>query len=131
MDKKNKIKIPVTVQAPKRDGGKLMFDLLMPGPLRQVVAVLTFGAEKYEANSYRKGLKWTRYVAAMLRHLYAWYGGEKNDPESGLHHLAHLICCALFLLDFEDIKPEFDDRPEEKPFANGTNTYDVTHRWIP
>jgi hypothetical protein len=119
-------------EAPKYDDGKLMFDLLMPGPLRQVVAVLTFGAEKYGPNTYRRGLKWSRYVGAALRHIWAWYGGEMNDPESGLHHLAHAICCLLFLLDFEDIRPEFDDRPEDFPFRYaGTDGYDKKHGWTP
>jgi len=119
-------------EAPKYDDGKLMFELLMPGPLRQVVAVLTYGAKKYEANSYRCGLKWSRYVGAALRHIWAWYGGEEYDPESGLHHLAHAICCLLFLLDFVDIKPEFDNRPADAPFKRGgAEKYDKKHGWIP
>lgn len=36
-----------------------------------------------------------------MRHLTAWWGGEKSDPESGEHHLAHLGCCVIFLLWFD------------------------------
>jgi hypothetical protein len=118
-------------EAPKYDDRKLMFELLMPGPLHQVVAVLTFGAKKYGPNTYRRGLGWSRYVSAALRHIWARFGGEKNDPESGLHHFAHAICCLLFLLDFEDIKSEFNDFPADAPFFDGVNEYDKEHGWIP
>lgn len=114
-------------EASKHDQDKLMFQLLMPGPLRQVVAVFTFGARKYEANNYRKGLPWSKYFGAALRHIYAWWGGEKNDSESRLHHLAHAICCLIILLDFEDTRIEFDDRPPEAPFKDGAEQYDKEH----
>lgn len=39
-----------------------------------------------------------RYFAASIRHLTAWYGGEENDDESGLSHLAHAMCCILFMM---------------------------------
>ena len=120
-----------TKEAPKYDDGKLMFELLMPGPLRQIVAVLTFGAKKYGPNTYRRGLRWSRYVGAALRHIWTWYGGETNDPESGLHHLAHAVCCLLFLLDFEDIRPKFDDRPGDSPFKRSAEKYDRKHGWTP
>ncbi len=118
-------------EAPKHDNEKLRMELFMPGPLRQVAAVLTFGTWKYGANTYRRGLNWSRYVGAALRHIYAWYGGEKNDPESGLHHLAHAITNLIFLLDFEDIKSEFDDRPPETPFKDGAEQYDREHGFKP
>jgi hypothetical protein len=39
-----------------------------------------------------------RYGAALMRHFVAWQKGEAKDPETNLHHMAHLICCAIFLL---------------------------------
>lgn len=42
-----------------------------------------------------------RYYAAAMRHLVAWWGGERLDPESGLHHLAHALCCVAFVLETE------------------------------
>ena len=32
----------------------------------------------------------------------SWRDGEKNDLESGLHHLAHAGCCLLFMLWLDD-----------------------------
>jgi hypothetical protein len=45
-----------------------------------------------------------RYFAALMRHLTAWWDGERADPESGLHHLAHAGCCLLFLIWFDDVR---------------------------
>ncbi len=32
-----------------------------------------------------------------MRHILAWMGGEKNDPESGLSHIYHASCMLAFL----------------------------------
>jgi hypothetical protein len=70
--------------------------------LSTVVAVLTFGARKYEADSWRQvesGQE--RYRDAMYRHLAAYEAGELLDPESGLPHLAHVATNSLFLLELD------------------------------
>jgi len=88
----------------KHDGGKLRFSLLTRGlalPLRAVAAVLTYGAAKYAANSWQNVPEAReRYEDALDRHMNAWKAGESHDDESGLHHLAHIACNALFLLWF-------------------------------
>ncbi len=38
------------------------------------------------------------YFDACMRHLTAWIEGERKDPESGLSHLAHAVCCLLIML---------------------------------
>ena len=86
----------------KFDGGKDRWDLLPLRATREIVRALTFGASKYGDENWRlvdnhRG----RYWAAAWRHGVAWLLGEKLDPESGLHHLAHMGCCVLFLLDHE------------------------------
>ena len=43
----------------------------------------------------------TRYFDALHRHVDAWWSGERNDPETGQHHLAHAVCCAMFLMWFD------------------------------
>lgn len=84
----------------KHDQGKLRFDLVPPHAERALAAVLTFGAEKYEPNGWREVPDAVpRYEAAALRHLNAYRTGEKFDPESGLPHLAHAMCCLVFLLE--------------------------------
>lgn len=94
----------------KYDSNKHQLDLLPPLALDDVAAVLSFGAKKYERGNYRKGLQYSRLIAAALRHIMAFNNGENNDKESGLNHIAHAACCLLFLLEMQKLKPEMDDR---------------------
>jgi len=64
--------------------------------LQDLAKVITYGAEKYEANNWQKNPMW-KYKAAYMRHYVAWLLGEENDKESGLHHLAHAMCNLMFL----------------------------------
>jgi hypothetical protein len=87
-------------QGVKYDNGKHRYDLLPFHALDEVVAVLTYGAEKYPPENWRMvGDFHSRYLAASLRHITAYARGEFDDRESGLAHLAHAICCLLFLLE--------------------------------
>lgn len=90
-------------QGDKHDSGKDRWDLLPVASVRDVIHVLGFGAEKYGAENWRHVEDARRrYYAAAMRHLTAWYyEQEKNDPESGLPHLAHACCCLLFLAEGE------------------------------
>ncbi len=94
----------------KFDTGKPMLSLIPTGPLLEVGRVLTFGASKYDPYNWTKGMKWSRLMDAKLRHTLAFNGGEDRDPETGLYHLAHSICCDLFLLEYLATHPELDDR---------------------
>ncbi len=87
----------------KYDGEKPRWDLMQWEPLEAVTRVLTFGAVKYDDDNWKRvpdARK--RYVAAAFRHLVAYVKGEQLDPESGEHHLAHCICCLLFLMSFDN-----------------------------
>ena len=87
----------------KYDEGKLRWDLLPWTPVEDAVSVLTFGATKYGEDNWREVPNARRrYFAALLRHVLAWYRGEKLDPETGLPHLAHALCCVLFLAELDD-----------------------------
>ena len=91
----------------KFDSGKPRWSLLPRGTLRKVVQVLEAGAVKYDVDNWKSVPDArTRYYDAMNRHIEAWWGGEKQDPETGIHHLAHATCCALFLI--------WLDEPEEQ-----------------
>lgn len=82
----------------KYDDGKRRWGLLPFEAVELVVEVLEHGAEKYGANNWQ-GLEDfdRRYYEAALRHLFAWWGGERFDPDSGLPHIAHATCCLVFL----------------------------------
>jgi len=86
----------------KFDSDKLRWDLIQPLATQAYVDVLTYGAKKYDDHNWRKvPLLRQRYFAAAIRHIWAWWLDERCDPESGLHHLAHAICCLMFLLEPE------------------------------
>jgi hypothetical protein len=90
----------------KYDDGKLRWDLLPYDAIEKVVEILTYGANKYEANNWQE-VESSRYEAAMMRHFVAYMKGEKRDFESGFTHLAHMACNALFLLwqDMQRVEP--------------------------
>lgn len=95
----------------KDDTGKLPLDLLPVDALETVAEVLRLGREKYGARNWEAGMAWSRLYAALLRHLWSWWSGQDRDPESGQPHLAHVACCALFLLSYALRRAGADDRP--------------------
>ena len=91
----------------KFDGDKLEYGLLPPLALQEVVKVLTFGAKKYEPDNWKHVPDaHRRYFNAAQRHMWAYKMGEMNDPETGINHMAHAICCLMFMVDLDEQKPE-------------------------
>lgn len=99
----------------KFDAEKPPLDLLDATALLEVGRVLGFGAKKYAAHNWRKGISRERLLAAALRHLFASMSGERKDPETGLSHLAHAMCCLMFALHFELTNSEVPDTRFQKP----------------
>lgn len=96
--------IPVGKNAPHidtryhDDGAKLRWSLLPWDAVREVVRVLEYGARKYEAHSWlRLAQGRARYTESLIRHTVSYLGGEVVDPESGLPHMSHIACNALFV----------------------------------
>lgn len=104
---------PDTTNGLKLDTGKARFDLVCPLALEEMAKVLDFGSRKYAAFNWAKGIAYSRVLAAILRHTFAYLRGQTLDPETGLSHMAAVMCNAMFLLHFEKMKPEFDDRPKD------------------
>lgn len=100
----------VKTQGIKHDQEKPDLSLLSSIAIIEVSKVMTFGKKKYTANNWRGGIVWTRLLAAALRHIFAFLGGESLDPESGVSHIAHAICCLMMLLEFQQTRVDLDDR---------------------
>jgi len=84
----------------KNDSEKNRLELIDPDFIIGIGSVLTFGAEKYEANNWKLANSKEdreRVRGGMLRHLMAYSSGELVDAETGLSHLYHLSCGAMFL----------------------------------
>lgn len=90
--------------------GKLRWALVPQSSLSPMVRVLEFGAQKYDAHNWKKGLPYTQVCESLKRHLDAFMEGEDNDPESGISHIGHIMCNAMFLSWYQQNRPEFDDR---------------------
>ena len=92
--------------------GKLRYDLVEPHAHRDMVEVLTDGANKYKPRNWQAGLSWTSVLASLKRHIAAMELGEDYDPESGRLHIAHAACNVHFLNAFYYTFPQGDDRPK-------------------
>lgn len=94
----------------KADKGKPRVDLIPHEFILETAEVLGKGAEKYGADNWQAGAEWSRYFAAMQRHLWAWKSGEDLDLETGKSHLAHAACCLAFLMAYQARGIGIDDR---------------------
>lgn len=91
----------------KFDGDKCRLDLIDPAFTEGVGNVLTFGAKKYEAESWKtldNGLR--RYLTAAERHILAIKKGEFTDSESGLPHAYHAATDLMMVQWFIDSATE-------------------------
>ncbi|UDQ99260.1 dATP/dGTP diphosphohydrolase domain-containing protein [Lentisphaerota bacterium WC36G] len=104
----------------KFDNQKLQWCLLPLKLLTGVVKILTFGAKKYDRNSWQNldnGSE--RYFNALIRHLTAMQDETGNinlnalDPESNHPHLWHVQTNAIFLEHFRQ-KAEIKQRRAER-----------------
>lgn len=89
----------------KADDGKVMMGAIPPHAELAVARVLTFGAKKYSRGNWAHVENSDeRYMDAALRHINAYRRGEQTDSETGENHLAHAICCLMFMLDKSETK---------------------------
>jgi hypothetical protein len=88
-------------KAAKADTGKPAGFAMIPfDAIAELADVYTYGAEKYQRDSWRNvpGAV-DRYYDALQRHLGAWTKGEERDPESGRRHLAHALWNVVAVLE--------------------------------
>jgi hypothetical protein len=74
--------------------------------------VFGLGSVKYGPYNWREhSVAASVYIAAMYRHVAAWFDGEESDPESAITHLAHARACLAIILDAQSCGKLVDDRP--------------------
>jgi Domain of unknown function (DUF5664) len=122
---------PTPLRGYKADQGKVRMALIPPEAVFALATVLTEGAQKYADRNWEQGMSWGRVFSALMRHMWAWWGGRaptnRNflfgdlDPETGHSHLWHGLCCLAFLLTYEARgMTQFDDRSPH-PIADPEN----------
>lgn len=104
----------------KFDNDKARIELVPPEMIFATAEILTFGAKKYADRNWERGMSWGRVFGALMRHLWAWWGGQgpttRNfalgdlDDETGFSHLWHAACCVSFLVAYEERGVGKDDR---------------------
>lgn len=104
----------------KDDNEKVRIELFPPEALFAISDVLTSGARKYADRNWEHGMKWSRVFGALMRHMWAWWGGRgptrrnflfgELDTETGKSHLWHAGCCIAFLIAYEERDIGTDDR---------------------
>jgi len=87
------------------------FDLIPAKPLFLLAKLFGIGAKKYELRNWERGYEWSKSFGALMRHAWAFWAGETDDPESGLPHMVHVAWHALAMTEWLETHPEFDDRP--------------------
>lgn len=98
----------------KYDEEKNRLELIHPLFIEATASILTFGAKKYAAWNWYKGITYSRCFGALLRHLFAWWRHEDVDADTGKSHLWHASCELMFLITFEaESRKELDDRPKK------------------
>lgn len=112
--------------------GKTRHDLVPAFAQEQYARVLTKGAEKYAERNWEKGMKWSKVLSSLERHLQAIKRGEDYDKETGLLHSAHVMCNAAFLTEYYKIHPHGDDRPHwyGRSVKVGLDVDEVIADWV-
>ena len=96
----------------KADQDKPRMDLIPPHAEKLMADVLTFGAKKYSPDNWRKVPDLTnRYTATAMRHINDYRSGNSSDSETGIHHLAHAMCCLAFIIE-NDVLSEVERHAE-------------------
>ena len=76
--------------------GKRKWSLVHFQSLEPMIEVLEFGAKKYEPYNWQKGLDQKEVLESLQRHVAKLFDGEEIDSESGIHHIGHIMCNAMF-----------------------------------
>lgn len=100
--------------------GKADLSLIPLSTLEDEARVWMYGAKKYKAFNWMKGMQWSVPLACALRHLAAFQNGEDIDEESGQPHIAHAMCNLRMLTLYSKTYKEGDDRPP-KEYMNATD----------
>jgi len=86
--------------------GKPKWGLVDFASLIPMIRVLEHGAEKYAVDNWKKGMPPREVLECLQRHLAALFDGEKDDKESGVPHIGHIMANAMFYSYFTEVQTE-------------------------
>ncbi len=73
--------------------------------IEQLAIAMEYGEAKpeYGRNNWKKGMEWSRYLDAAMRHGLKILAGEAVDPDSGNRHVAHMLGSIHMLIGNMDL----------------------------
>ena len=98
-------KVYATGSMRSNDADGTRYDLVSPVGLRRLAETYATGAVKYGAHNWRKGQPFSDLLNHAIKHLYQWQQGDQTED-----HLAHAAWGLFALMEFEETRPELDDR---------------------
>lgn len=96
------------VKSLRYNQGKSRWSLVHFRSLDPMVRVLMYGADKYAADNWKKGLDKKEILDSMQRHLGELIDGQETDEESQLPHIGHILCNCMFYQYHHGKKEEND-----------------------
>lgn len=105
-----------------RAPGKPPLALLPVAGLEVAASAFEHGALKYWPNNWRgcPADEIATYRHAMLRHCIAFCNNdERDDPESGVSHLGHIIACAMIMAHVLELSYRAPSFAQEYPERRG------------
>jgi hypothetical protein len=87
------------------DANSVRYDLVSPIGLRRLAATYAEGAAKYGDHNWRKGMPFSDTLNHLMRHIDLFRSGDASED-----HLAHAAWGLFALMDYQETKPEMDDR---------------------
>ena len=90
--------------------GKGRPDLITPYGLSRLSKWYELGANKYGDRNWENGMPYSRYTAAMFRHLLAFMKGDRSED-----HLSAIAWNALAIMHHQELgETQWDDLPHYK-----------------
>ncbi len=90
----------------------------------ELASAFADGAKKYAPFNWREEkISVSVYQGAIMRHLAAYIDGEDIAPDSGVHHLSHIMACCAMMRDAESVGMLIDDRPTKGASAAWLSNY--------
>jgi len=100
----------------KFDSAKPDMSLIPPTAALEEAYVWSFGKAKYAAFNWVHGIKYSRVLSAIERHLTLLKAGITLDSETRRHHAAAIRCGCAMLIHFDiQGRAELDDRMPHSP----------------
>lgn len=110
---------------------RLPLHLVPPSATHHLAMAMADGAKKYGPYNWRTSpISVSTYISAAQRHMSAYWDGEQNASDSGVHHLAHAMACFALLLDAESLGVLVDDRPPKGKAAELQAAYANKHKEV-